>query len=180
MLIGLVGKAQSGKSTVASILVERHGFWEIGFADALKNVAISLDPLVCGIGGERLAERVEREGWEQAKKCPEVRRTLQRLGVAVRQIDPNFWVNAVRSQMERTPGADWVIPDVRFENELDFLEDMGGTVYQIVRDGAAPAAGTENHVSETALDNTEFFNVIDNNGTLDDLVAVVNGWFQDV
>lgn len=38
MLIGITGRASSGKSTVAGILVRNHGFVEVGLADILKRV----------------------------------------------------------------------------------------------------------------------------------------------
>lgn len=39
MIIGLSGFAGTGKDTVADILVKKHGFHKIGFADMLKHIA---------------------------------------------------------------------------------------------------------------------------------------------
>lgn len=173
MIVGLVGKAQSGKSTVANILTEQHGFIEVGFADALKEIALELDPLLDG-DGFRLSDAVEDYGWEGAKTYPEVRRTLQNLGVAIRKQNPTFWIDIVRDKMDRNIGADFVIPDVRFPNELEAVACRAGDVWKVTRPGAGSVEGTQNHSSETALDNVEFSTVIDNSGTLADLNARVN------
>ena len=41
MIIGVVGFIGSGKGTVADILVEKHGFVKLSFADAVKDASLA-------------------------------------------------------------------------------------------------------------------------------------------
>lgn len=177
MIVGLAGVAQSGKSTIAAILTEEHGFEEITFAAPIKETAYWLNPIIdvddmnC-----RLQEAVDSQGWDEAKQIPEVRRTLQELGVSLRALDPDIWVNFVLDKIHAAPWQDFVIPDVRFENEVEALDNVGATLYKVVRPGAG-AGVNSGHSSETALDGIDFENVIANTGTVDDLEKIVSEWF---
>lgn len=73
----------------------------------------------------------------------------------------------------------WVIPDVRFSNELKAVKDRGGITIRVNRPDFMENALTgekfpvkvykKEHPSETSLDNAEFDYVIDNSGSLGDL-----------
>lgn len=117
-------------------------------------------------------------------------------------IHPNIWVNALFSTYKpisynSIPNNDslygesyteivypnWVITDMRFPNELKAVKDRGGITIRVNR-LRGPLTGNrllhisekENigqHSSETALDNAEFDYVIDNNGTIEELIRKV-------
>ena len=54
MIIGLTGYAQSGKDTVAKILIEQYGFTRVAFADKIRELLYEMDPPVpTGVGSER-------------------------------------------------------------------------------------------------------------------------------
>ena len=70
--------------------------------------------------------------------------------------------------------SNWIITDVRFPNEVEAIEDKGGTVIRIER--TPRSYGTEfeiEHSSETALDDYDFDYVINNNGSISDLIDKV-------
>ena len=46
MIIGLAGKAGSGKDEVAKILIDLYGYKRIAFADAIRDALYELNPLV--------------------------------------------------------------------------------------------------------------------------------------
>jgi len=46
MIIGITGRARHGKNTVGDVLVRDFGFKQYGFADALKEMALRLNPWV--------------------------------------------------------------------------------------------------------------------------------------
>lgn len=182
-LVGMIGKKRSGKDSVASVLVEEYGFERRAFADPLKEAALGLDPLIrferdegslsspsheIGLRIERLSSVVERLGWEAAKEVREVRRTLQNYGVAIRGIEADFWVRQPFRTMR--PGQAYVVTDVRFPNEVDAVRDRGGKIVRVTRPGLV---STDQHVSETALDGVVPDAEIVNDGTLEDLAAVV-------
>ncbi len=174
MLIGLAGKKRSGKDATASILVEQYGFRRIAFADVIKRVAEDIDPVIEMPGNgdtTNLSYLLEWNGndWEDAKANSSVRRFLQNLGVAIRNVDPDFWVR--NSGLEDiAPDENIVVSDVRFPNEVDAILAAGGRVFRVVR-------GRENedkHLTETALDQLEL-PTIDNSGTLKELERTVMG-----
>jgi hypothetical protein len=165
-LIGLVGRKRVGKDTFAERLVQAHGFTRYAFADALRKAALGLDPIVGWAftrnEGVRLSEVVERHGWEGAKAFPEVRRTLQRYGVAIREIDPDFWLSVVFEPALREKGP-VVITDVRFPNEAQAVQSHGGKLVRIERTTHEPR---DLHVSETALDDWKVDLVVVNGDTI--------------
>ena len=82
----------------------------------------------------------------------------------------------------------WIITDMRFPNELQAVKDRGGITIRVnrlknidrlpfpslVKEFAEYAnVDTQEHSSETALDNAEFDYVIENNGTIEELIKKV-------
>lgn len=131
--IGITGYAQHGKDTIANLLVAEYGYTRIAFADALKSMALVLDPIVAE-NNYRLGEFVETLGWEEAKKSPEVRRFLQVLGTeAVRgHLGEPAWVNALDLAWFKLGSPRLVIPDVRFPNEAEYVKKRG-TLWRVNR-----------------------------------------------
>lgn len=167
MIIGLSGYAQSGKDTVADILVAKYGYKRVAFADPIRKLLYEMNPRL-GIN-HNLQELVDDYGWDVAKKTAEVRRLLQELGVAARKVvNENVWVDAAFYQMS---GSDnYVITDVRFENEADKVKDSGGEVWRVKRPGVEAVNG---HISEHALDGYKVDRILSNGGTLEELAFLV-------
>lgn len=95
MLIGITGRASSGKSTVANLLVRNHGFAEVGLADPLKRICrevfLFTDIQLWGPSSERDKPDTRYDGLTP-------RRALQTLGSEWgRALYENVWVdNALR------------------------------------------------------------------------------------
>ncbi|MFF7990325.1 hypothetical protein ACFZDG_11105 [Kitasatospora xanthocidica] len=183
--IALLGRARSGKDTVAARLVERYAYTRVAFADPLRAVGLAADPIVSaeaahfGYVPVRLSEAVERHGWEKAKTIlPEVRRTLQNFGQAVRDVDPDFWLNLMLERLD--VAASWNLPvvvtDTRYVNEATALQARGFTLVRIVR----PGAGTREHVSETELDSFPADVTVANVGSVADLHTQADRLVQSV
>ncbi|MFE9026219.1 hypothetical protein ACFYOA_08145 [Streptomyces iakyrus] len=181
--VGLIGKARSGKDSVASRLVWTRNYSRVAFADPLKAMAMRLNPYVdasTDIDGrielERLSQTVELIGWERAKdEVPEVRRVLQNIGQAQREHDEDYWV---RLALRKVDAADsWKLPvvisDVRYRNEAEALRKRGFVLIHVTRPGAS-AGENADHASETELDGFHTDLTIGNTGTLDDLNRVVD------
>ncbi len=180
-IIGLVGAAGAGKDTVADHLVAEHGFVKVAFADALREMAAEINPIV-GLDmcddPALYNDVIWSIGYNNAKVLfPEIRRFLQATGVAVRNIDPDFWVKALEKRL--TWEHDVVISDVRFANELAFVQ--GGTLGiptgQVwnIKGRSYNMGARGNHESETLARELATADVIiDNNGTLEDLYAAVD------
>lgn len=104
-----------------------------------------------------------------------VREFLQKLGTEAMRVGlhQNVWVNALFSEFKPNI-SQWLVTDVRFPNEAEAVKKHHGIMLRINR-GEAPANA---HVSETSLDDYAFDYVIDNNGTMEDLVTKVREFCQ--
>lgn len=181
--IGLTGVAQSGKDSVAQVLVEEFGYTRVAFADGVREMALAIDPIILdlrmGEGGTvwRLSEVVQRMGWDAAKENDEVRRLLQRIGTdAVRNIlGFDTWVDLGMKKAAEVDGP-VVFTDVRFPNEADAIFESG-TIVRVLRPDAPRVAS---HVSEESMSGYPVYRTILNNGTLDDLRLLVRNFMKEL
>lgn len=180
--IALMGRARSGKDSLAAHLVARFAYSRVAFADPLKEMALKVDPILEDHGDDmdsayfRLSDAVRNVGWERAKDTyPEVRRLLQHMGQTVREYEPDFWLNIAARKISGAAG--WGIPvvvtDVRYPNEAEALQRAGFRMVRVLRPSAVPP-GVTPHESETALDGFAADVRIVNNGTLEEL----RGWAE--
>jgi hypothetical protein len=171
MIIGLTGYAQSGKDTVAKILVDNYGYTRVAFADKIRDFLYEMNPMVDNVAGEPifLKERVDRDGWEVAKKNPHVRRALQNAGVSARKVfGEEFWID--RSLVSILQNENTVITDVRFINEADVVKHQAGQVWRIKRLGVDAVNA---HVSESQMDGYPVDQIFTNNGSIEDLELMI-------
>ena len=163
MIVGLCGRAGSGKTTAAEALVAR-GFASISFAAPLKRMFAALDIAP----SPRDDPRVWRETPHPLLCGNTPRQALQTLGTEWGRdcIGADFWVRIWAA--EAANHAHVVADDVRFPNEAAAIRAAGGLVIRIDRAGAGSVSGN-GHISETlpfAPDAT-----IVNDGTEDQLAA---------
>jgi dephospho-CoA kinase len=167
MIIGLSGYARSGKDTIAEILIMNYGFKRLAFADNIRKAIIKLDPILSN--GQRISGSVREIGWEPTKANTEVRRLLQVFGTEVgrEMFGEDFWVKQVFKQIkEEEIYKNFVITDVRFPNEANFIKANGGEVWRINRNDNKPINA---HASESAMDEYKFDRVISNESSIQDL-----------
>ncbi|MFD4141575.1 hypothetical protein [Streptomyces sp. NPDC058572] len=182
--VALMGRAGSGKDTVGARLVSRFVFARVAFADPLRDMALSVDPIVAteptGYGPLpiRLSDVVRREGWDTAKGRPEVRRTLQRLGQSVRDQDERYWLRAALAKVDVADrwNLPVVVTDCRYENEAEALTARGFLLVRLERPGEHGPAGEDQrqHTSEAGLDDYPADAVLTNGGTLAELHALAD------
>jgi hypothetical protein len=172
MIIGLSGYARSGKDEVAKILVEDYGYTRIAFADKIRELLLETNPQVKD--GFRVESVVRAYGWDQAKVLfPEIRDLLQRLGVGARQtFGELFWIEQALNFVHPLDHVvnKYVVTDVRFVNEADKIKSMDGQVWRIKRPGIEPVNG---HMSERDMDGYQVDKILKNEGTLEELRALV-------
>jgi len=153
MIIGLCGKKQSGKSTLAAYLVKTHDFAELSWASPLKDlIGIKLLGLTKDqVYGSEVQKETIDPFWG---KSP--RQLLQIIGTDCfrEKVDPDFWVKIGRRTIEDfsfNKGYNVVVSDCRFPNELDTIKSLqDGYVVQVTR---SDRPSLDMHASETALDN---------------------------
>ncbi len=186
ILIGLSGKARSGKDSVGEFLVEglrEYGVVKAAFADELKRqVAEHFDLSHEQLYGD--LKEVEDKRYKKPLKCSDgmksdkdelsniywtPREIMQEYGQFMRTIDYNYWVKVLFKQLAIKGIHSAVITDCRHPNEVDFVVNRGGYHVRTYREGA-DVIHNSNHISETALDNYKVvdFKVI-NNDSLEEL-----------
>lgn len=172
MIIGLSGYAGSGKDEVAKVLVSDYGFRRVAFADKVRDVLYELDPIIMIDAYNKyitVQDLVNDEGWDDAKKNKEIRALLQKVGVSIRNhIGEETWVNAAFNNV--LPNENIVVTDVRFLNEAYKIKEMNGHIWRVKR---LDVQAVNNHISETELDGYKADQIFSNNGSLEDLKALV-------
>ncbi len=201
MIIGILGKAGSGKDTVADMLVNNHNLVKISFADPIKRFCMD----VFDFSEEQLWGPSEFRNKIDDRYGIPPREPLQRVGTeGIRYCYENAWVEyAIRKAKllmsnpnlrysksvgvysiiagERTSDhkpspKGVVIADCRFSNEVTLVKEAGGILIKVNRDGAGLTGAAAQHQSETEQDgipDSIFDYTIDNNSTLDALENTV-------
>lgn len=166
-IVAFTGYARSGKDTAAKALTGE-GWTRVGFADALKDLALRINPMVSGGGPITLRMAVGEAGWDEAKQIwPLARKSLQEIGVGVRDvIGEDTWVDIVRRKLNGLKTSA-VITDLRFPNEAEAVRKWGGWIIRIDRHTGSES--WRDHVSETSIDLIEPHISIGNHGTIEDL-----------
>lgn len=187
-LVGLTGKARSGKDTVAEYLKNSHYFRTYAFADPLKEAAskmfgIPLDHFY----NSNLKEKPD-PFWEISP-----REIAQKLGTegGRRLFREDIWIKRAErawheyidqfngiSDMSFYPHLDhngFIITDIRFENEADFIRSNGGMMIHVLRDSIEKV---REHESENGIEILDNDIVIENNSTIEELFYNVEQNYQ--
>lgn len=183
MIIGIIGKARSGKDTFAKMLAEEMNKFSfpvyvlMAFAHELKircqkDFNLTYEQL-WGDDKEAPDERYVRSNTVVDLQPVTVywtgREIMQAYGQFYRTIDYDFWVKNLFNVIEDKELSNVIVTDVRHINEADAVLEHDGCLIKVVRDGAPEIHGQE-HISETALDdykNIDFH--ISNDAGLDEL-----------
>lgn len=197
MIIGICGLIGSGKDTVADILVQENNFEKISFADKLKDGVASVfgwdRSMLEGKTDVSRTWREQKDEYWSAELGKDVspRLILQLFGTeCMRQgFYDGIWVSLVKKHIIDNPNKNFVIPDVRFENEANMLKSIHGEVWR-VRRGPDPVwfrmytdvdqEPTDVHESEWRWAKVNFNKIIDNNGTLLELRSQVKGHLASI
>lgn len=174
LLIALCSPAPGmGKSEVAKHLIAAHDFVPVKFAGPLKNMIRSL--LTSASVHVALIERYVDGDLKEA--------VIPELGVTSRHLQKtlgtewgrdlvraDLWVHLTRLATETLlqAGLSVVIDDMRFENELRLVRDLGGWSVRVTRPVAVPPEHRDGHRSEGGLDDHAMMPLI-NDGTIADL-----------
>lgn len=188
MLIGIMGKARSGKDTFALILAEK--LFEItrkkhvlmSFAHELKlriqkDFDMSYEQLWNGNEKEKSDLRYAKclNGLSSNPKdywTP--REILQNYGEFYRSIDSNFWIKHLFEIIDDREYKHVIVTDVRYINEAESVINRNGVLIKIVRNiETANDVHGQDHISEIGLEsynNIDF--TVENNGTLKEIKEV--------
>lgn len=178
-IIGLTGYKGAGKTTVADILVDRHGFTRVSFGTALKDMIKRIDPVLGSEDGQLLhlsdIAHGDIDERQLKERFPEYRRFMQYLGTeGIRKVDGDFWVRALHNTMWKKfheGHRRFVIDDCRFPNEASFILQNRDARLWLVE---GRIGKTSDHASESHVGSLGETDTIDNGGDYDTLVNIVD------
>jgi hypothetical protein len=142
-LIGLTGFIGSGKSTVANILTEHYGYRQDSFAATVKDAVSAIFGWSRElVEGDTLESRHWRDTvdtwWSKelgiANFTPRFALTHYGTDVMRRYFNDDIWLLTVKRRIMAYAGTPVVITDVRFPNEVKFVQSMSGQFINIERD----------------------------------------------
>ncbi len=160
-VIGIAGKARTGKDTTAKFIQAHNGGYIYSFADPIREMLIPF-----GID-------MRDPFWQDHKETvipvlnASPRRLMQTLGTEWGRelINPNIWTLMAHQKLLHD-GYGMIIPDVRFDNEAKFIRKINGVVIHLHRPDAVTV---EAHASEAGVTMLPEDYLIVNDGTLEDL-----------
>jgi len=171
-IIGLTGAKGCGKDTIASILRDAYSVGgerlirQIAFADPIKHEVMR----IFGLKTIAQYDTFKRSIVQANDARIDGRHVVREIGMLMRRYDVNQFVDYV-DQMINTvddnPTRDtiWVITDLRFDNELIHLQNLGAKIVKIDR----PFGNTiDTHITERGFDNNICDIIIENKTTLEE------------
>lgn len=187
-IVGILGLKRSGKDTSANLLINSHGFVRYSFADPLKKAA---KEIFCF---------TDEQLWGDDKETIDpnwgisAREVLQIMGTEMLQYDihkhtnnlshigRHIWVHRFKiwynEEIKKNPNLSVVIPDVRFQHEVDIIKTLGGVVWKVVRPSLT---SLDLHPSETEMEKIIPDVLFMNDGTIDELYKKIeNECFKSV
>lgn len=177
MLIGLTGKAGSGKDTLFHLIDERYVGVPIvqkSFAKKLKeSAAASLGFPLAVTDAVRTMDALKNNGSIQVQidnlsHTISGRKFLQLYGTESHRdvFGKDFWLDAALPLNSDHSKELWICTDVRYDNEAERIHSLGGEIWSIIRPGTDKG---DTHASEQEIQDIDF--TIRNNGTFNDLYA---------
>lgn len=185
-LIGIYGHARSGKDTCKNFIIENfRNHYTISFADPLKEAAAVAFGIPLDWFYQDDLKEEPHPNWNVSPRAiaqfmgtEMFRDTVAKLLPSVQN---DFWIKRALLRLtnqylpedegEYDENDTVVIPDVRFQNEYDFIIDNGGIIIHLTRDGADGIVGIPGHASEQTINlhcKERTFNC-ENNSSLSDL-----------
>lgn len=165
-IIAFAGPAGAGKTDSARYLIREHRFERVSFAAPLKQ-------MLAVLGYPEPPNQAAKE-----EIIPDLgvswRHMAQTLGTewGRKLIHPDIWAMRTREFMRANP-SNYVIDDLRFENEAAAIRSLGGQVIHIRGRRHEMSEATAGHESEKGIAVAVGDLCLENNGTLEE-------WFEQI
>lgn len=159
MIVGISGKARSGKDTFAEMLTAELNklsyppYIMMAFAHELKTrCQAAFDLSYEQLWGDEKEELDKRYPKPDTDTFWTAREIMQNYGAFYRSIDDHFWIKNLFKVAEEKEYKNVVITDVRYVNEAEYIQHKkGGYVIRITRKSKDDVHNME-HPSEVQLD----------------------------
>lgn len=177
LIIGLVGKAKSGKDTAARSIIS---CCETAGCDAVKKAFA--DPIrqigeIFGFTEEVMTNQMLKEEWKHPIFSITPRKFMQMVGSDLfrNHLDKDCWVKLMECEIDRykldalnvivpnpedksiwVPKTVIIISDVRFPNELEMIKKNDGLIVKIERTSGVSDGEWRQHESEKYIDELKY------------------------
>ena len=167
-LMGLTGKARSGKDTTGDYLSKKYGYHTFAMAKPIKEAC----RVIFGWDDRHLHGDLKEVVDPIYGVTP--REAMQKLGTEYGRdmINTDIW--AIRTKQEIKNNNLMVLTDLRYDNEAELILDMGGIVISVDRNLRGLINGVKNHKSELSISSNLITETVKNNGSLDDLYKKID------
>ena len=177
-VIGLLGNKRSGKTTLANFVERKYGYVHLTFARNIKKSCKNIYHFSDGqINDQKLKETVDKYWGYTPRQFFNIMGTEMFQDVTLKhfpEIGRSLWVRSVVIEMvemfKKDPTCNrFIIGDVRFPHEMEFLESIGAKVIKIER---PTGENHGNHRSETLIKDIEPNHTIVNDDTIDEMLIM--------
>lgn len=146
MIIGIVGTAQSGKDTVASLLINifkkrKIHFNRVSFAGGLK---LMFKPLFPDSNTEEFKILKQYKDFTG-------RDLLEHLGKSMLKLDQDFWIDVAFKDVDITKD-NIIFTDVRKTREAEKIKEAGGILIKVTRETKMARLHSERYISRIKTD----------------------------
>lgn len=189
MNLGISGQKGNGKTTLANLLSDENTV-HLTFAGKLKEIICDVFSITDTEDKHQILEVTEQKMKDMlnhkilepypeisGQKLPNfygkktLRQVLQFFGTDVcRNMRDDVWLDLLKNQMK--PGKNHIVSDIRFENEFDYLKDLGF----IMINKLGKKQEQPEHISEKPLQREFDFTY----GWFDDLEELKNQAINDI
>lgn len=166
-IIGITGQKRAGKDTIAKLLNKKYHYATYHFAAPIKSMIGSLLEYIDS------RDILYQDDMKENPISPidvSVRQLAQTLGTewGRTQISQDLWIKVLEFNSQWEDAI--VIPDVRFENEAQWIKSKNGIIISVRRESNI----VDTHASELGIDAQYIDYHVTNNGSIDELYDQVN------
>ena len=173
-----MGKKYSGKDTLGKFFIERYKYKHITFAQPLKEMIQNVFSITKEQLNEPILKEEKDEYWQVSP-----RQMMQFIGTElfrdqmknlIPNIEEDVWIKIlerkIMKDVEENKGKDnenkYVITDVRFKNEINFIRKNNGIIIKMYRNVDNKI---DEHKSENEVEEMDYDYLVENNGTIEEL-----------
>lgn len=169
MIIGILGKKNSGKDVCGNYFENKFNFTKYHYADPLKKILHELLDLTNEqLYGDKKEIVDERYGMTPRFMMQYVGTDLLR-----NKFISDVWIKKFENIYKNNKNINYCICDVRFQNEVDSIHNLGGIIIKINR--KLDIHQTDKHVSENEIDNINNYDFeLNNDSNINELYENLN------
>lgn len=134
-MIGITGKIGSGKDTIADYLVSKYNYTKLSLAEPIKSaLAAMLDEPIENFYDRNLKEQhIPELGLSRRQLAETLGTEWGRYTIKNYIGNQDFWLKLLKYKISKNNLQRIVVPDVRFDNEVNFIRENKGIIINVIR-----------------------------------------------